>query len=306
MKSMRKLHRHAPVAIAIILASFLSSCWVSGLFIKGNRLILRRGKAAVPTENLMVATRDDLMDRIARLYSATNSFQATVDMTPSVGSVYKGRITEYKDVRAFVLFRKPADIRIIGQAPVIRTKVFDMVSNGTDFRFYLTQSNLFVEGANDAPPTSKSAIENLRPDAFLSSMLIRPADAKTETVMLEDATDEEDANYILQFVRKDASGGLLLGRNVWFSRLDLTIIRQKVLDDKGYIISDTRYSKWQPYNNVSFPGHIDINRPKDGYGVVMDMVQVDMNKALTNEQFVLAQPEGSKLQVIGSPVTERR
>ncbi len=38
-------------------------------------------------------------------------------MTPSVGSVYTGHITEITDVHAYVLFRKPADIRIIGQVP---------------------------------------------------------------------------------------------------------------------------------------------------------------------------------------------
>jgi outer membrane lipoprotein-sorting protein len=299
---MRKLRRHAPVAIALILASLSGSC---GLFVR-NRPILRGKKAANPTQTLMVATRDELNDRIARLYNAIDSFQATVDMTPSVGSVYKGQITEYKDVRAFVLFRKPADIRIIGQAPVIRTKVFDMVSNGADFRFFLVQSNLFVQGANNAPPTSKSAIENLRPDAFLSSMLIRPADPKTETIVLEDATDEEDSNYILYFMRKDAEGRPVFGRTVWFSRIDLSIVRQKVLDDMANILSDTRYAKWQPFNNISFPSHIDLNRPKDGYGVVMDIVQVQMNKELPNDQFVLTQPEGSKLQVIGTPVSERR
>jgi len=35
------------------------------------------------------------------------------------------------------LFRKPSDIRIIGQLPVVRTKAFDMVSNGTAFKVYL-------------------------------------------------------------------------------------------------------------------------------------------------------------------------
>ncbi|MDP9170970.1 MAG: hypothetical protein M3N54_10165 [Acidobacteriota bacterium] len=302
---MRSLRRHVPVAIALLSASLSSSCALSGLFVR-NRAIRVHGKPALPTQKLRDATRDELNERIGRLYNAITSFQATVDMTPSVGSVYKGQITEIKDVRAFVLFRKASDIRIIGQAPVIRTRLFDMVSNGADFRFYYSQNNIFVEGANDAPPTSKNAVENLRPDAFLSSMLIRPADAATETIVLEDATDEDDSNYILHFIRKDANGGLLLARNVWFSRVDLGIVRQKVLDDLGYIVSDTRYSKWQAYNSASFPTHIDINRPKDGYGVAMDMVEMQMNKELTDDKFVLTQPEGSKLQVIGTPASTRR
>jgi len=36
----------------------------------------------------------------------------------------------------------------------------------------------------------------------------------------------------------------------------------------------------------------------------MDLEQMQMNKALTEEQFALVQPEGSKLQTIGSPKQE--
>jgi hypothetical protein len=67
----------------------------------------------------------------------SRSFSATVDMVPALGSSEKSKITEYKDVRGYILFRKPADIRIIGLYPVVRNKAFDMVSNGKDFRLYL-------------------------------------------------------------------------------------------------------------------------------------------------------------------------
>src|SRR5581483_4566931 len=155
------------------------------------RVIHRPKTQAGKNPTLLTATRDELNNRIASLYTAIRSFQATVDMTPSVGSIYQGQITEYKDVRAFVLFRKPDQIRIIGDLPVVRTKAFDMVSQGGNFRFFLVSKNLFVEGSNEAPATSKNKIENLRPEAFLSSMLIRPAEP-SESTMLEDATDEDN------------------------------------------------------------------------------------------------------------------
>jgi len=251
---------------------------------------------------LLMATRDQLNERVARIFSAINSFQATVDLTPSSGSVYQGRITEIKDLRAFVLFRKPAEIRIQGQTPVIRTQAFDMVSNGAQFRFYLNSKNLFIEGANDAPAVSKNKIENLRPDAFFSSMLIRPADDASEAPVLIDQTDEDNALYILFFLRKSPNGQIQQSppaRSVWFDRLDLSLDRQIVYDEDGAIVSDTRYSKWQQYDGALFPAHIDINRPKDAYGVVMDIVDMKMNKVMTDDQFTLKQPEGSQLQLVG-------
>jgi outer membrane lipoprotein-sorting protein len=293
MKTMRKPRRQVPAALALILSLFSSSCLIS------RRAILRNGKPATASQPLRSSTRDGLNSRIANLYNAINSFQATVEMTPSVGSVYKGEITEIKDVHAFVLFNKPARIRIIGQLPVVRTKAFDMVSNGTDFKVFLVSKNLFLEGSNLAPAVSANKLENLRPDALLSSMLIRPDDTASETALLEDATDEDSALYILHFIRKRADGQIFMGRNVWFDRLDLSILRQKVFDDTGATVSDTRYSKWTNYNGVMYPAHIDINRPVDGYGVVMDVLDMKMNLPMTDDKFVLNQPEGTKLQAIG-------
>ena len=294
---MPKPHRHVPVALALILGLTSSSC----LYTK--RVILRHNKkvTAATAPKLLAATGDELSARISNLYNAINSFQATVDMTPSVGSVYTGEITEIKDVRAYVLFRKPTGIRILGKYPILRTTAFDMVSTGTDFKVFLVSKNLFVEGSNSAPATSKNKLENLRPEAFLSSMLIQPGDPSIETASRLDFVDEDNALYILFFIRKAPNGDPIIARGVWFDRIDLSIVRQTVYDEAGALVSDTRYSKWQPYNGVMFPAHIDINRPKDEYGVALDMIDMQMNVALTDDKFILNQPEGSQLQVIGAP-----
>ncbi len=253
----------------------------------------------------MIASREDLIGRVRRIYTAINSFQTTVEMTPSIGSVYKGSINEIPDVKAFILYRKPADIRIQAQTPVVRTQAFDMVSNGADFHLFINSKNIFYEGANDAPATSKNQFENLRPKAFLSSMLVRPPDGD-ESPVLTDQTDSENALYMLHLIHKMESGDLRPSRMIWFDRVDLTIVRQMVFNEGGDIVSDTRYNKWQNYNGVAFPAHMDITRPLDGYGVVIDIDQMQMNKPLTDEQFSLARPEGSQLQVIGTPKQEAR
>lgn len=294
---MRQLRRVAPVVLTLVISLFSSSC---GLLVR-SRTILRHGKPVIQgqAQKLLTATKTDLNERIANLYNPISSFQATVDMTPSVGSVYKGQIKEIKDVRAFVLFRKLADIRIIGQTPFVRTRAFDMVSNGTTFQLFISTKNLFVQGDNAAPTTSKNSLENLRPDAFLASMMIRPAEPN-ESILLMDQTDEEKAEYTLLFLKKGPSGELIASRSVAFDRLDMSITRQLVFDGEGGIVSDTRYAKWQVFDSFSFPAHIDINRPGDGYGVAMDVMQMQMNKTITDDQFILARPEGSQLQVIGA------
>ncbi len=285
-------HRHVPVALALILGLMLSSCLVSRRGIKRHGIPV----TAASAPKLLNATRDQLNARIADFYKSLTSFQAKADLTPSVGSVYTGQITEIKDVRAYVLFRKPATIRIFAQYPLVLTTAFDMVSDGSRFKASLPSKNLFETGANDAPRTSKSKLENLRPQDFLSSMLIMPVDTATEGTSLIDFIDEDNAFYVLNFVRQ---GEVM--RQVWFDRLDLTIVRQMVWNQpSGELVSDTRYSKWMLYSGVMFPAHIDINRPKDEYGVVLDITEMKMNTDLGDDKFVLNQPEGAQLREIGT------
>jgi hypothetical protein len=287
-------HRHVPVALALILGLFSSSCLVS------RRVIHRRGKpiTRATAPKLLTASADELSQRLSDLYNAITSFQAKADLTPSIGSVYTGQITEIKDVGANVLFRKPAMIRILGRYPVVKGTAFDMVSDGSTFKASLPSKNLFETGSDDAPRTSKTRLENLRPQDFLSSMLIMPLDPATEAISLNDFIDEDNAYYLLNFVRKSDSKVM---RTVWFDRIDLSIDRQMVwYQPSGELATDTRYSKWTEYNEVMFPAHIDINRPKDEYGVVLDLTEMKMNVALRDEQFSLPQPEGSQLREIGA------
>jgi outer membrane lipoprotein-sorting protein len=291
---MGKLRRLQPVAVAFLLCLVLSACGGT------RRNIFRHHRPVTGTSPaLKVATRDELNAIIARTYNAIQSFSATsVTLSASSGSVYTGKIVDYQALKGVILYRKPDDIRIQANLPLISKVAFDMVSNGTNFRFYYPNNNLFVEGLNSAPATSANKMENLRPEAFLSSMLIRPWDPATESVMLKDATDEDNALYRLEFNLKGRDGTPIPGREILFDREDLSIVRQFTYDDLGNIVSDTSYSEWRLFDGVSFPAHIDINRRIDGYGVAIEILKMDMNKEIANKQLVLEQPEGSKLQEI--------
>lgn len=274
----------------LFLATSLPSCLVR------RRVVTRQGKH--DTRPLLTATKEELLQRIQNAFDQVRSFSATLDMTPAVGSVYKGDITEFAGVRGYVLFLKPDHIRIIGLDPVIHSKAFDMVSLGADFRLLLPSKNRFILGKNDTPATSPNKLENLRPAAFLQAMLVHPPDSKNEMTVLEDDTDEEHALYILLILKKDGDT-LWLHRSIYFDRLTLDIVQQKTFDAKTTTVSDTRYSGFQAYGGVHFPSTIDINRPQDGYGVVMKMVELKMNTEIAQDKFELVRPEGTQLHVVG-------
>src|ERR1700747_790434 len=95
---------------ALIFLLSLTALDFSGCFVR-RRIISRYGSGS--TKVLLTADKQALMDRIAREYQAIQSLSATVDMVPALGSSEKNKITEYKEVRGYILFRKPAEIRII-------------------------------------------------------------------------------------------------------------------------------------------------------------------------------------------------
>lgn len=285
------------------LALFLFCCAVP--FSLSSCLARRRliPRAAGSTQPLKTADFKVLLDAIDHQYAAIQDFSATVDMVPALGSTEKNHITEYKDVRAYIRFRKPSNIRLIGLLPVVRTQAFDMVSDGANFKLYIPSRNRFIVGRNQIEKPSPNNLENLRPQHFLDALIVRPIDLKTYRVMMENFTDEDNAYYILHEVRELAGGELRLSRTIWFSRIDLQLARQMIFDDNGNILTDARYSQWHPYDNVPFPKHIEINRPRDEYAVVIDLVKMDINKGVSDDQFVLDQPEGTTLQTVGQPVT---
>jgi len=282
---------------ALLLLICLPLLAFSGCFVR-RRIITRKG--GNPTPVLVTADKQTLIDRLAHAYHTIQSFSATVDMVPALGSSEKSKITEYKDVRGYILFRKPADIRIIGLYPVVRNKAFDMVSNGTDFRLYLPAKNRFVTGSNQLIARSANKIENLRPQHFLEALMIAPLqpDEKAELVNF---TDEDNAVYILHCVRIQPDGEIVPTRSVWFSRINLHLARQLVFDPAGNILTDARYSDWQNHDGVPFPKTIDITRPQDEYAVVLTVVKMEINRGISDDKFVLEQPEGTQLQVLGQP-----
>ncbi|MBS1859100.1 MAG: DUF4292 domain-containing protein [Acidobacteria bacterium] len=262
------------------------------------RAIVRNG--AHPSHALLVADRQSLVDAIARQYEAIRDLNAEVNMTPALGSTEKNKVTEYKDVRAYILFRKPADIRIIGLYPVVRNKAFDMVSTGTDFKLYVPARDRFLVGRNEIVQPSPNKLENLRPQHFLDAILVRPI-APADKLLMENFTDEDNAFYIIHVVHEHDGGQLQLARTVWFDRTNLRLARQLIFDPDGNILTDARYSDWKGFDNVAFPKHIEINRPRDEYAVVIDIVKMDINKGVSEEKFVLNQPEGTTLQIVGQP-----
>ena len=98
---------------------------------------------------LRESSQSTLIDNVKQQAEKIRSLQATVDIDTSAGGARKGHVTDYKEIRGYVLARKPAMLHMIGLLPIVRTTAFDMVSNGQEFKLWIPPKNRFVIGRND-------------------------------------------------------------------------------------------------------------------------------------------------------------
>ncbi len=220
-----------------------------------------------------------------------------VEMSPSVGNLYGGLVTDYPTLDGVVFYQRPNNIRVVGLDPVVHGTAFDMLAMGNEFKVSIPLKSQFIEGNEAIPPHSENKLENLRPSAFRTSLLIDPPDPSDITLMVDD-TDETKSVYILMCVHKDGDT-YTLTKNFYFDRQTLAITRQKTFNKDGYITSQTRYADWQTFGGVPFPTSIDIQRPQDGYELGIKVTDLKINgPEVTADKFVLVQPPNSQVKIL--------
>src|ERR1700688_3380189 len=128
---------------------------------------------------LKQSTQQGLIDSINQQAESIQSLKATVDIDTSVGGMRKGHYTDYKEIRGYVLARKPDALHMVGLMPIVRTTAFDMVSDGRDFKLWIPAKNRFVMGKNEVgTPNIDQPMENIRPQNIYEALLIQHVDAE--------------------------------------------------------------------------------------------------------------------------------
>jgi len=156
---------------------------------------------------LKTATKQDLIDYVNAQASNIKSLQATVDIDASAADPKNGKATDYKEIRGYVLARKPSMLRMKGLLPVVRNTAFDMVSDGQDFKLWIPPKNKFFIGSNtegtnpggpdpgspstagsapaaSAPNAQSDKLENMRPQ-YIYDALLMPEIGQDEIPFLE-------------------------------------------------------------------------------------------------------------------------
>jgi hypothetical protein len=261
------------------------------------------------TAPLQTATGEDLIERINAEATEIQTLKATVGITASVGGSKLGKITEYQEIRGYILARRPSSLRMIGLFPILQSHVFDMVSSGQEFKLWIPSKNQFIVGDNEEvrpsiEPVGKAPLGNLKPQVIYDALLLQAIDLQNELAVLEASEHEVidhrtqkatlQPDYSLNIIKQNGREWYL-ARKVVFDRTDLRPHQQLFYDEHGSIVTDVRYAEYREFNGLLFPTNIQIWRPQEEYSIKLVLAKLTINGPIVDDQFVLDLPSGAGL-----------
>jgi outer membrane lipoprotein-sorting protein len=280
---------------ALLLLPLLNGCLVH------TRIV----KQEVTPANVMTSTADELVKAVNDKCNDVHSLSATVELQATVGGPRKGKEETYT-FSGYILLRKPESLRVIGLLPVLRTRAFDMASDGDYFKLWIPHKNKVIEGPNTVTKESSNALENFRPNIFSDSLLIKcigpdelvtlTSETKTEmNPKSKQLLEQPDYDLTIQR-RKENSQELIPERVIHFSRIDLHPYQEDIYDSKGAIQTIATYGPLQTFGTQKFPGVITIKRPLEELQIVINISRLTVNLDLPDSQFDLKVPAGVTVQ----------
>ena len=280
----------------VLLSAGLTGCFKTTRLVQKTLAPEMYRSAGVDTVQKEVSDRD----------AAIQTLNASVLITATTGGGRTGKETEYTSFRGYIFVRKPHDLRVILQLPVIGSRAMDMVSNGENFTLLIPPRNKAITGTNAVTKPSKNGLENLRPAVFFDSLLV-PGVAPDEYVALNESTRlvtvvgkkneaMEEPDYDLTIMKQKDGKVLQTLRVVHINRVNMLPYRQDIYNDDGQIVTQAKYDKYQTSGGQEFPTLITIERPLDEYTLKVQITKLTLNEKLEDDQFELKIPAGAVVQ----------
>lgn len=276
---------------------------LSGCLFTTRKLPVPRGPSVTQT-----ATGEELVDGINKRWDALQSLNVTVEIQASVTNQKAGIARDYTSIRGHILIRKPEMVRVLGQVPVLGTRAFDMASDGKSFTLLVPPKDVAYKGSNTQPPKASTGLENMRPTLFFDAMFVRgigPNEAFTKTAdsdVVEDPSKKHlliIPEYILSVMRPQPNSHELQPlRVIHFHREDLLPYQQDLYDEHNNLETQILYGRYVEFGENKYPSTVTIKRPMEQYQVILTVEKVTQNMPLSDDQFQIKIPEGTKIQTL--------
>jgi hypothetical protein len=281
--------------------------WLSGCLYHTHKV--EQTTLAGPPMDASVA---QLVNGVNDRYAAVNSLTATVDFQATTGGARQGKQTDITPFHGYILLRKPSMLRVLALLPVVRTHAFDLASDGKTFKLVIPPRSRAIVGSNTVTKPSTNALENLRPNIFLDSVLVKSI--TPERMVYLTSTSEtrrqgkklvETPEYDLHIGEEDPQTDAHLQvhvikptRVIRFSRLTLLPVGQDIYGEDGGVETHVEYGPYRQFGSTHMPSSIVIQRPRESYQITISVQKVVVNQPLGDEQFVLKIPSDYKVQTL--------
>ncbi len=291
---MRTFHRTA-CAAASFLPLFLAGC---SLFPTTRHLPVPKAPAEVET-----VTPEALVKQVNDRWDALNNLTAKVEIQATELKTAEGLARDYPSCTGFIVMRKPNMLRVLGT--YFGVKIFDMASDGSNFKLAIPSKNLVIEGFNTVQQKSANQWENLRPGFFLDAIDVRGLDPDNEYMVSGETETVEDAakkhlyiepEYKLSVMRRKTQVENLPVRVITFHRDDMQPYEQDVYDSSGNLETQVSYSNYTAFEAGKYPSRVIIKRPQEGIQLVLTVERVQENVNLPDSEFEVSIPDGAKVE----------
>jgi len=273
--------------------------------IKTTRLVQK----TLAPEMYRSASVETLQKEVSDRDAAIKTLNASVLITASTGGGKEGQVTEYHAFQGYIFVRKPRNLRVILQLPVIGSRALDMVSNGDTFTLVHATAghgDVWMQGSNEVKTPSKNGLENLRPPVFFDSLLV-PGVSPDEYVALNESTRivpvvgkkneaMEEPDYDLAIMKQKDGKVLQTLRVIHINRVNMLPYQQDIYNDDGQIVTQAKYDNYKDFGGQQFPSLITITRPLDEYSLKVQIKSLKLNETLEDDQFELKIPDGVTVQ----------
>ncbi len=244
-----------------------------------------------------------LVDGGTRIRSLSST---TARVSYRSGKIESGKLQQYRSASGYMLLQRPDSLRLSIQNPLTHTAVVELASRGDDFSLWIPSENKFYFGKNSSKTLGVEGDSSFpsfgaRPIQIFQAIL--PPKLPIEVPGFRIAVEEDQdavARYYVLSVFKDAGDDRLAPvRKFWIERSEMAVERQQTYDDDGALTGIIRYSNFVPFEGVSLPLSIQIDRPRDGYLLDLEFKSWRENVELPAEGFALTPAPGAeRIQLI--------
>ncbi|MCS6805650.1 MAG: hypothetical protein RMM98_16870 [Acidobacteriota bacterium] len=267
------------------------------------------------------------------LVASLNEYQRLQTMTARLAvqfqnnqQVDQGLSRLYRAAEGRLVLARPGKIRLLIQAPVVKTNIAEVASDGHRFSVIIhpDKYRMFIRGTNgrqydhlSLSPQAKErrqqagGFARLRPEHFTEALLFPAIDLHDPTtVVVKEEVQREEPDlrpnaprgqrviktyWVLDVIQQEAGSFYRLRHKYWFDRTgEQRLVRQQAFAPTGELVADISFSDpiRPEASALLIPTSIHIHRPRDQYSawLRLDAPTVQLNVEVPERAFTLEKP----------------